>query len=173
VCLSGLHAGFGLVIGFIGILQLVSAMSSGAIAILQSVIQCSTRSVFSVSRDFTIPLVTASNGGCSPYSGFPNYPRASATAILVQLPHNFSSLNENFQFESLLHTELLSNQSYVTIDGKSILVSDAYCYCFQTFAGVLIWGSLTRGRVSILQLLLGLASAVIPGCEYHVLPSHI
>jgi hypothetical protein len=43
------------------------------------------RTVFSVCRIFTyLCLVTASNGGRSLYSGFPNYPRASATSLYQQ-----------------------------------------------------------------------------------------
>jgi hypothetical protein len=74
--------GFGLVTGFIEVLQLAATIISSAIAISHSAIHYSMHLVLSVICVFTYPVVMASNGRCSPSSGFPNYPHASATAAL-------------------------------------------------------------------------------------------
>jgi hypothetical protein len=83
------------------------------------------------------------------------------------------------------------NQSYIATDGQSVsqsvLVSstiwgswpDIY-YCFESYGLVFFCGvsSLTRGRVCLLYMLLGLASAVFLGSEFlgtgdHILLSQI
>jgi hypothetical protein len=77
-----LQTGFELVIGFIELLENVTTSKSSAIANSQSLqfIAAGTNSshyaVFA-SRC----TVAASNGGRSPYSGFPNCPHASATSF--------------------------------------------------------------------------------------------
>jgi hypothetical protein len=68
-----------LIIGFIDHLQTVITSNYKALVTLcSSLQQCY---VFSVCRVFTSRcLLTAFNGGRSLYSGFPNYPHASATS---------------------------------------------------------------------------------------------
>jgi hypothetical protein len=74
--------GLWLVIGFIGHLQIVSTSNYSAIANSHT-LQFITASAKSLqSTVFTSRCSsTASDGGRSPYSGFPNYPRASATSL--------------------------------------------------------------------------------------------
>jgi hypothetical protein len=147
-----------------------------------------------VSFVFTNPLVTASNGGRSPWSWLPNCPHDSAAAIL---PHNYLSLKKtNLRLNLSPHsksylftTELLSqSQSYITTDGQSsslswyqvpiwdprpvfILLSliifrqSRICWC-----GTL---SLTRNRVCSFQLLLDIACAAFLRSESHGTNEHI
>jgi hypothetical protein len=73
--------GFGLVIGFIDYLQIVTTSNFSAIANSHT-LQFTTRHTkyFPACGVFTSRfLVTAFNSGSSSYSGFPNYPRTSAT----------------------------------------------------------------------------------------------
>jgi hypothetical protein len=78
---------FGLVFGFADNLQVVTTSNYSATANSHTLYFTTARSVFTRRC-----LVTASNGGSSPYSGFPSYPRAPATivyqlaAISRQLP---------------------------------------------------------------------------------------
>jgi hypothetical protein len=71
---------FGFVIGFIEHLQIVTTSNYSAIANSHTLQFITARSKSSQSAVFNSRcLVTASNDGRSPYSVFPNYPRASAT----------------------------------------------------------------------------------------------
>jgi hypothetical protein len=74
--------GFGLLIGYIDKLQILTTSNRGTIANSHTLHFTTARTVFSVCCVFTSRcLVTASNGGRSPYAEFPNYPRASATSF--------------------------------------------------------------------------------------------
>jgi hypothetical protein len=77
---------FGLVIGFLEILQLVTTSKDYALTVLHQtqITIRHTRSSRSVTVFTNRCLVTAFNGGRSPSSGFPNCPRASATSFSQQ-----------------------------------------------------------------------------------------
>jgi hypothetical protein len=64
--------GFGLVVGFIGLFD-----TARDYTLQVTVTHTSIHSHVFTSRC----LIAASNGGRSPYSGFPNYPRTSATSF--------------------------------------------------------------------------------------------
>jgi hypothetical protein len=75
-----LSTGFGLVIEFIDHSQVVTASNHSATANSHMLQFTTARTVFSICCFFTSRcLVAAFNGGSSLYSGFLNYPRASAT----------------------------------------------------------------------------------------------
>jgi hypothetical protein len=73
------HMGFGLVIGFTDHLQIVTTSNYSSVANSRSAVWYSRHLIFSVCCVFTGILVAASNGGCSLYSGFANYPHASVS----------------------------------------------------------------------------------------------
>jgi hypothetical protein len=75
----------GLVIGFIDHLQIETTRNYSAVANSHTTIHYITQEVFLVCWIFTSRcLVTASNCGRSPSSGFPNHPRASPTSFSQQ-----------------------------------------------------------------------------------------
>jgi hypothetical protein len=81
-CMSNYRPGFGLVIRFIEHFQIVTTSNYSAIANSHTLQYTISRTKSSVCRVFTSRcLVKAFNGGRSLYSGFPNYPRASATSF--------------------------------------------------------------------------------------------
>jgi hypothetical protein len=72
---------FGVVIGFIDYLQIATTNNYSAITNAHTLqfTTARTKSSHSAVSSPVVCLVTASNGGRSPYSGFPNYARAAAT----------------------------------------------------------------------------------------------
>jgi hypothetical protein len=110
-------------------------------------IQCSQSATVSTSRC----LVAASNGGRSPFSGFPNYPRPRLTVS----DSNSSRLNCS---SPLTHQPITTTQSHVTTDGQSASLSwcqapiwgqraDLY-YCLPV-AELLMWGALSDERTGL------------------------
>jgi hypothetical protein len=95
-----------------------------------STVHYSTHWVISVCCLFTSPLATASNGGLSPSSGFPNCPRASATPTLdrqwTQLELNSKSpLTQQSDYRHQLNSSSSRSWSWslFTIDGQSASLS--------------------------------------------------
>jgi hypothetical protein len=68
--------GFGLVIGFIELLQLITASKDYALTVLHTsqITIGHTRSSQSITVFTSCFFVAAFSGGGSPFSGFPNYP---------------------------------------------------------------------------------------------------
>jgi hypothetical protein len=88
-------------------------------------------------------LVTASNGGRSPSSGFPNCPRPRPPAShfsQLQLPADSTNLTK----KSMLRPSVSLSWNKAPIWG---LRPDFY-YC-QTVAGLLIWGALSDERTGL------------------------
>jgi hypothetical protein len=76
-----------------------------------SAVQYNNHLLFLVSSVFIRPLVVASKGGNSTFSGFPNCPRASVTEFLT---NKISTLNSHSRPISMRHSRGLSSQN----DGK-------------------------------------------------------
>jgi hypothetical protein len=101
--------GFGSVIGFIGLLQLKPTSKDNANAVPHTLCTTTghTRYSQSVSVFTSRYPVVAFNCEHSPFSGFPNYPRASATSFSQQqLTTTETQLSSNPQ------TELLNCHAY-------------------------------------------------------------
>jgi hypothetical protein len=80
-----LETGFGLVIEFTEHLQMVTTSNYNALANSCTIQFTTARTKPSQSAVFSSRcLVATSNGRRSPYSGFPKYPRASATSFYEQ-----------------------------------------------------------------------------------------
>jgi hypothetical protein len=99
--------GFGFVIGFIDHLQIITTSNCSAVTNSRTLQFTTARIKSSQSAVFIIhSVVTVSDGGRSPYSGFPNYPRASQQLTTTELQQCSNWLLTNKLFTSLPCTAL-------------------------------------------------------------------
>jgi hypothetical protein len=103
--------GFGLVTGFIGLAQFLTTIHCGAIAVSHTAVYYNMHMVLPVCCLFTSPTLPASNGRRSPSSGFPNCPRATATATL----DSQCTLSNKSIYESKAHVSIVNTVYYETV----------------------------------------------------------